>query len=47
MVAGWFVGDVGKTVYFVARAAPAQFLLCGITQITLDVAIFGQILLYK
>ena len=47
MVFTWFLGDLYKTIYFVTRSAPFQFLLCGFTQITFDCLIFLQILYYK
>lgn len=47
MVFTWFLGDLYKTVYFVVRSAPFQFILCGFTQITFDVLIFIQVLIYK
>lgn len=47
MVFTWFLGDLYKTIYFVTRAAPFQFLLCGFTQITFDCLIFLQIIWYK
>lgn len=37
MVMMWLAGDLFKTCYFVVRAAPAQFWLCG----TLQVSIYG------
>ena len=46
MVLLWTAGDVLKTVYFVLRAAPAQFWLCGVLQVLLDVAILSQVLIY-
>lgn len=46
MVAGWFIGDLFKTVYFVVKAVPIQFILCGSVQLCVDVAICAQILVY-
>lgn len=43
----WTSGDVFKTVYFIVRQAPKQFWLCGILQISIDVAILGQVLYYS
>ncbi|PAA51593.1 hypothetical protein BOX15_Mlig024989g2, partial [Macrostomum lignano] len=47
MVALWTSGDLFKTAYFVLRSAPAQFWLCGLLQIGIDLAIFGQVFAYQ
>ncbi|KPL94038.1 PQ-loop repeat-containing protein 1-like protein [Sarcoptes scabiei] len=47
MVLTWFLGDLYKTVYFFVREAPFQFLICGCTQITFDVLIFLQVIIYQ
>ncbi|XP_071785409.1 solute carrier family 66 member 2-like isoform X2 [Asterias amurensis] len=47
MVCCWFSGDVFKTGYFVVNSAPAQFWLCGILQVTIDIAILGQVFYYS
>lgn len=46
MIAGWMVGDSLKTVYFLLRKVPMQFLLCGCLQICVDSAILAQIATY-
>mmetsp|Transcript_28062 Transcript_28062/g.50266 ORF Transcript_28062/g.50266 Transcript_28062/m.50266 type:complete len:159 (-) Transcript_28062:8-484(-) len=46
MVVGWTIGDSLKTVYFILRAVPAQFLLCGGLQICVDLAILAQFASY-
>lgn len=46
MVLLWAAGDIFKTVYFILRRAPLQFLICGILQISIDVAILVQVILY-
>nr|XP_032813327.1 solute carrier family 66 member 2-like [Petromyzon marinus] len=46
MVLLWLVGDVFKTFYFVANAAPLQFRACGVTQVCMDVAILAQVARY-
>lgn len=43
MVCLWLLGDIGKTVYFVVRHTPAQFWVCGLMQITIDVIIITQV----
>ncbi|CAF0774640.1 unnamed protein product [Rotaria sordida] len=47
MVIFWTAGDIFKTVYFIVRKAPKQFWFCGILQISIDVAILIQVLVYS
>ncbi|UJR26547.1 hypothetical protein I4U23_007870 [Adineta vaga] len=47
MVLLWASGDIFKTVYFIIRNAPKQFWLCGILQISIDIAILFQVMLYS
>lgn len=47
MVLLWTAGDVFKTTYFVMNESPAQFWVCGLTQILIDVAILLQVLFYN
>lgn len=47
MVLMWLVGDLFKTCYFIIKSQPIQFLVCGMTQITLDIIILVQVLVYK
>ncbi|XP_065561786.1 solute carrier family 66 member 2-like isoform X4 [Artemia franciscana] len=46
MVIMWFCGDAFKTYYFISREAPYQFVICGVLQICMDLAILGQIFWY-
>ena len=46
MVLTWFVGDAFKTVFFIARHAPAQFIMCGAIQLIVDVLVAIQMRLY-
>eukprot|EP00049_Salpingoeca_infusionum_P007759 m.125931 g.125931 ORF g.125931 m.125931 type:complete len:169 (+) comp13813_c1_seq7:697-1203(+) len=46
MVVSWLSGDIFKTVYFFIREAPAQFFLCGMLQISMDLAVLFQVLQY-
>ncbi|XP_038070419.1 solute carrier family 66 member 2-like [Patiria miniata] len=46
MVCCWFSGDIFKTIYFILKQAPAQFWVCGIMQVTIDVAILTQVCYY-
>jgi len=42
----WFAGDLGKTLYFILQDVPLQFILCGFTQIMIDMYILYQIHIY-
>uniref|UniRef100_F1L6X5 Solute carrier family 66 member 2 n=1 Tax=Ascaris suum TaxID=6253 RepID=F1L6X5_ASCSU len=46
MVLMWLLGDCGKTAYFVVRSSPAQFWICAILQITIDILILIQVYFY-
>ncbi|KAK3570374.1 hypothetical protein QTP86_019248, partial [Hemibagrus guttatus] len=43
MVLLWTAGDIFKTTYFMINESPAQFWLCGMTQILIDIAILVQV----
>lgn len=43
----WLGGDLFKTGYFVYKNVPFQFWVCGCTQVTIDLLILGQVVLYK
>lgn len=47
MVAMWTCGDIFKTCYFILRSAPAQFWICGMLQVSIDIAIFVQVFVYR
>lgn len=47
LVASWAIGDAFKTVLFIARRSPVQFLACGIVQLLMDFAIFYQMRIYR
>lgn len=47
MVMLWTVGDSFKTSYFIIKATPAQFWMCGALQICLDVLILLQVWYYN
>lgn len=46
MVLMWTSGDVFKTVYFIANHTPAQFWICGLLQVCMDIAILFQVWFY-
>ncbi|XP_074645468.1 solute carrier family 66 member 2-like isoform X2 [Tubulanus polymorphus] len=46
MVCFWTCGDIFKTVYFILRAQPIQFSVCGALQVSLDLAILTQVVYY-
>ncbi|KAI0296019.1 hypothetical protein BC826DRAFT_1091258 [Russula brevipes] len=43
---GWVGGDSFKTVYFFAQGSPLQFKICAVFQLSVDVAIVAQRLMY-
>jgi len=47
MVSLWSVSDIAKTVVFVRRKAPRQFVACGSTQIFIDLLILIQVQCYR
>lgn len=47
LVGAWALGDAVKTVLFVARRAPMQFIVCGIVQLVVDFGIFYQMRIYR
>ncbi|XP_067854207.1 solute carrier family 66 member 2 [Heptranchias perlo] len=47
MVLLWTLGDIFKTVYFITKATPVQFWICGAVQICIDIAIFFQVFTYR
>lgn len=47
LILTWFVGDFCKTIYFVANSQPAQFILCGAIQLTVDLIILIQLVMYR
>uniref|UniRef100_A0A0K0F689 PQ loop repeat protein n=1 Tax=Strongyloides venezuelensis TaxID=75913 RepID=A0A0K0F689_STRVS len=47
MVLGWFLGDVGKTIYFIIKKTPFQFYVCSCLQITIDILILIEVIVYK
>lgn len=47
MVVMWLSGDLFKTLYFILRHAPVQFIACGSIQVTVDVLILIQVIWYR
>ncbi|KAI6661239.1 PQ-loop repeat-containing protein 1-like isoform X4 [Oopsacas minuta] len=47
MVMMWLFGDIYKTSYFIIRETPIQFLVCGGTQVTLDLMVLLQVAWYR
>ncbi|XP_071959180.1 solute carrier family 66 member 2-like isoform X2 [Antedon mediterranea] len=47
MVCFWLSGDLFKTGYFVVNEAPMQFWVCGVLQVSIDVAILLQVYCYR
>lgn len=46
MVIMWFSGDLFKTMYFILRHAPVQFIICGAIQVFVDILILAQVFWY-
>nr|XP_054748707.1 solute carrier family 66 member 2-like isoform X1 [Lytechinus pictus] len=46
MVMFWLSGDLFKTGYFFVNSAPIQFWICGILQVSIDIAILTQVVYY-
>lgn len=46
LIAAWFIGDIFKSVYFLGRGAPIQFIVCGVIQLVVDAGILYQMLFY-
>jgi len=46
MVLMWTCGDIFKTTYFYVRKTPPQFVICGLLQVMVDIAILTQVWLY-
>ena len=47
MVVMWFCDDTFKTGYFIIKEAPVQFSVCGLLQVSIDIAILYQVMHYK
>jgi hypothetical protein len=47
MVLLWAGGDLFKTVYFIVKEVPIQFVVCGVIQVTIDLLIMAQVSLYS
>lgn len=47
MVLLWAAGDLFKLGYFLFKAVPIQFVVCGVIQITVDSLILAQISIYS
>ncbi len=46
MVLLWLTGDAAKTIYFVQRQSPLQFVMCGTLQCIVDIAVLVQVFIY-
>ncbi|XP_033125235.1 solute carrier family 66 member 2-like isoform X1 [Anneissia japonica] len=47
MVCCWLSGDMFKTGYFIVNEAPMQFWVCGVLQVSIDIAILLQVYCYR
>jgi hypothetical protein len=46
VMAMWFGGDSFKLFYFIFTGSPFQFIMCGAVQLSIDMVILGQFVLY-
>jgi len=46
LILTWFTGDLAKTLFFILKNQPLQFVMCGITQLSIDIYIIYQIYTY-
>lgn len=47
MVVMWLAGDLFKSLYFIIRHLPAQFVVCGSIQVLVDILILIQVFWYR
>ena len=47
LIMTWFGGDFLKTVYFIIYKQPRQFILCGAIQLSVDLIILIQLVVYR
>lgn len=47
VLAGWLVGDLFKTVYFLIQKSPAQFTVCALFQLSIDFVICAQVYFFR
>ncbi|CAD8134519.1 unnamed protein product [Paramecium octaurelia] len=47
MIGSWFLGDAFKTFYFIVKNQPAQFVMCGVIQLSVDIWIMLQIAVFS
>ena len=47
LILTWFVGDFLKTIYFIVKKQPAQFIFCGAVQLVVDLIILVQLVMYR
>lgn len=43
----WTSGDLFKSIYFIVRNSPSQFWLCGMLQVSIDIAVLLQVYMYS
>lgn len=47
MVAGWFVGDTAKTIFYLYMGLPIQFLIGGAATVFIDLIVLVQYFYYS
>lgn len=46
LIISWIIGDTLKTIFYIYKESPIQFIFCGIFQIIVDIIIIFQIVIY-
>lgn len=47
LIGSWFLGDFIKTYFFIITSSPVQFILLGVTQVSLNFVIVYQVIIYS
>jgi len=47
LIGTWFLGDGYKTIFFIMKDLPFQFIMCGAFQLFVDVVIVLQMVIYS
>lgn len=47
LILTWFGGDFFKTIYYILEQQPVQFIMCGTVQLTVDILIILQFVVYR
>lgn len=47
MIGTWFCGDFFKTLYFIVKTQPTQFIVGGVVQLSIDLLLVIQIMAFR